>query len=113
MGIGSRLESSAFPIHGFRCESNELYFSQNPVDMAAVDIGARDNPPINDDLDNVFNYDVDNDLFKDVDISMDVAPKPTTGQNNEKGLFSGGLGLDEEIKVRKKRAPVAKLDENR
>ena len=81
--------------------------------MAGVDIGARDNPPINDDLDNVFNYDVDNDLFKDVDINMDVAPKPTAGQNKERAPFSGGLGLDEEIKVSKKRAPIAKLDETR
>lgn len=80
--------------------------------MAAVDIGARDNPPINDDLDNLFNYEVDNDIFKDVDINMDIAPKAPAGQDKDKSVF-GGLGLDEEIQVRKKRVPIAKLDETR
>ena len=81
--------------------------------MATVDIGARSDPPTNDDLDNVFNYDIDNDLFKDVDTNMDVAPKQNTILRKEKDILSGGLGLDEEIKIRKKRKPVAKLDEDR
>jgi len=80
--------------------------------MAAVDVGAGGVP--GDDLDDLFDYNVDNDIFRDVDTNMDVptntfttAPRP-----DEKG-FSSGLGLDEEIKVTKRRTPIAKLDENR
>ncbi|KAG8530064.1 uncharacterized protein KY384_005546 [Bacidia gigantensis] len=80
--------------------------------MAAVDVGVRNAPPINDDLDNLFNYEVDNELLRDVDTNMDVTPK---GQAKAKQQNSSGgiLGLDEEIKVTKKRAPIAKLDEAR
>lgn len=82
--------------------------------MAAVDIGARDVPPVLvDDLDNLFNYEVNDDLFRDVDTNMDVAPKQPPISRTDKGPFDSGLGLDEEIKVTKKRAPIAKLDEGR
>ncbi|KAL9125323.1 MAG: hypothetical protein Q9217_005455 [Psora testacea] len=79
--------------------------------MAAVDIRARDVPAGQ--VDNLFNYEVNDDLFKDVDISMDVAPSLPATLNKGRGTFDAGLGLDEEIKVTKKRAPVAKLDEGR
>ena len=81
--------------------------------MAAVDVGARNVPPVPvaDDLDELFNYDVD--VFRDVDTNIDVSTqqKPATvaGGNST----ASGLGIDEEIKVTKKRAPVPKLDENR
>ena len=82
--------------------------------MAAVDIGARDVPPEPvDDLDNLFNYEVDNGLFQDVDTNMDIASKQPTASRTDKGAFGGSLGLDEEIKFTKKRAPIAKLDEAR
>ena len=81
--------------------------------MAAVDVGMRDNPPINDDLDNLFNYDVDDDIYKDVDTNMDLAPKPGQPLSGGKKALDDGLGLEQEIKVRKTRQPVPKLDETR
>ncbi len=80
--------------------------------MAATDVGARNIPPVDDLDDNLFDYDV-GDVFRDVDTNMDVlaVQKPAAGTDGkEKGA---GLGIDEEIKVTKKRAPVPKLDENR
>ena len=91
----------------WRIVSSGLYIA-----MAAVDVGVRDVPPINDDLDELFNYDVDNDLLRETDTNMDVAPKQSTTSREKDGILDG-LGLDEEIKVTKKRAPIAKLDENR
>ena len=82
--------------------------------MAAVDVGARNAPPVNDDLDDIFNnYEVDPALFQDVDTNMDVAPKQAATHKPRDNVFDGGLGLDEEVKVTKKRAPIAKLDEAR
>lgn len=59
------------------------------------------------------------DLF-DYDIGLDdIQPQPTTqtltAPNAQKpsAADGSGLGLDEEVKVTKSRAPVAKLDENR
>ena len=81
--------------------------------MAATDIGARNVAPAPaDDLDDLFDYDV-GDVFRDVDTNMDI---PTSGKAiaRTEGKENGaGLGIDEEIKVTKKRAPVPKLDENR
>ena len=81
--------------------------------MAAVDVGARNVPPvpIADDLDDLFNYDVD--VFRDVDTNIDVSihKKPAAAADGKSNAT--GLGIDEEIKVTKKRAPVPKLDENR
>ncbi|KAI9726205.1 MAG: chromosome segregation in meiosis- protein [Chrysothrix sp. TS-e1954] len=64
-----------------------------------------------DDLDDLFNYDRQiGDVFRDI------------GQNNATGAANAAtvdltgsrdLGIDEEVKVRKPRAPVAKLDEER
>ncbi len=82
--------------------------------MAAVDVGARNVPPVPaaDDLDDLFNYDV-GDAFRDVDTNIDVsAPQePASGARGKENVAD--LGIDEEIKVIKKRAPVPKLDENR
>ena len=80
--------------------------------MAAVDVGTRNAPPVNDDLDDLFNYDVDNDLFKEVDTNMDVAREQPIASRS-KDLAGSGLGLEKEIKVTKKRAPIPKLDESR
>ena len=80
--------------------------------MAATDVGARNVPPIDDLDDSLFNYDV-GDLFRDVETNMDVpaTQKPVARANEmENGV---GLGIDEEIKVTKKRAPVPKLDLDR
>ena len=75
--------------------------------MAATNLGAPNVPPI-DDLDgSLFDYDV-GDVFRDVDTNMDVPA--VRADRKEDGA---GLGIDEEIKVTKKRAPIPKLDENR
>lgn len=53
------------------------------------------------------------DVFRDVDTNMDVPKRrkiPSAAQGID-GAF--GLGIDEEVKISKRRKPVAKLDENR
>ncbi|KAJ5806959.1 hypothetical protein N7474_010551 [Penicillium riverlandense] len=63
--------------------------------------------PTADDLNDLFNY----------DIGLDEVVPDTTAANNASNPpapgDSAGLGLDEEVKVTKKRQPVAKLDEAR
>lgn len=83
--------------------------------MAAVNLGARNNPPmLTDDLDDLFDYDIPADIFKDVDTNMELPNRPAKAPLGDAGKGKGrGLGIDEEIKVTKKRAPAAKLDEAR
>ena len=69
---------------------------------------------VGDDLDDLFDYDVNmNDVLREVDTNMDApaVQKPTaaTGSRDR----DVGLGIDEEIKISKPRRPVAKLDESR
>ena len=82
--------------------------------MAAVDVGARGGPPVPaaDDLDALFNNDVAN-VLEDVDNSANNAIHSRSAGRQNGIENSAGLGIDEEIKVTKKRAPVAKLDEQR
>ena len=81
--------------------------------MAATDIAARNfSHPLADDLDDLFDYDV-GDVFQDVDTNMDIPTREKTIARTEGKENGAGLGIDEEIKVTKKRAPVPKLDENR
>ena len=76
--------------------------------MAAVDVGARGAPPLASvEVDDLFDYGVPDDLLKD---AADGAGK--VGGANAKPT-DGNLGLDEEVKIAKKRAPIPKLDENR
>ena len=83
--------------------------------MAAVEVAARNNPPVsNDDLDDLFDYSVPADIFQDVDADMDAPKQASKTPLGDAGKErDGGLGIDEEIKVTKKRAPIAKLDEAR
>ena len=80
--------------------------------MAATDVGIRNVPPIDDMDDSLFDYNV-GDVFRDVDTNMDVPavqkPAPRAGAKED----GAGLGIDEEIKVTKRRTPVPKLDVNR
>ena len=63
-----------------------------------------------DDLDDLYDYSVDaEDVFRDFQPTMD-APLPNLAPTRPK---AADLGIDEEIQVAKKRAPIAKLDENR
>ena len=76
--------------------------------MAATNSGAPNVPLVVNDLDDsLFDYDV-GDAFRDADTNMNVPA--VKGERKEDGA---GLGIDEEIKVTKKRAPIPKLDENR
>lgn len=82
--------------------------------MAAVDVGARGNPPVStDDLDDIFDYDVPKDIFQDVNTNMDLPPLAARAPLGDASAAGVGLGIDEEVKVAKRRAPVAKLDESR
>ena len=81
--------------------------------MAATDVGARNALPAQaDDLDDLFDYDV-SDVFRDVNTNMDIPTSDKTMARTAGKENGAGLGIDEEVKVTKKRAPVAKLDENR
>lgn len=72
----------------------------------------RNVPPTDDIDESLFDYDV-GDVFRDVDTNMDVpaVPKPTTSTSGKENGAS--LGIDEEVKVTRKRVPVPKLDVNR
>lgn len=62
------------------------------------------------DLNDLFDYDVGLDDIKD------NAPQTTNADTSKPSARESsalGLGLDEEVKVTKKRQPVAKLDEGR
>ena len=62
--------------------------------------------------DSLFDYDI-GDVFRDVDINMDVPTMQKSAAKAEGNENGAGLGIDEEIRVVKKRVPVPKLDENR
>ena len=64
-----------------------------------------------DDLGDLFDYSADlPDAFQDTSEGPITNGNRTSGAADASGL---GLGLDEEVKVPRKRKPVAKLDENR
>jgi len=64
-----------------------------------------------DDLDDLFNYDVEDDVFVDYQPNMDAPP--AAAKTSSAAPKVADLGIDEEIQVVKKRKPIAKLDENR
>ncbi|KAL9094714.1 MAG: hypothetical protein Q9165_002984 [Trypethelium subeluteriae] len=70
--------------------------------------------PERDDLDDLLNYDASmDDVFKDTN---DESHATTKGiPESRRGAADGGadLGIDEEIKITKRRKPIAKLDEAR
>lgn len=74
----------------------------------------RANQPA-DELDDLFNYDVDiNDVSRGANTEAANIPARLNGRSNNNNDDLGlGLGIDEEIKIRKPRAPIAKLDEDR
>ena len=71
-------------------------------------------PPAGDELDDLFDYNVNlDDVFRDVDTNMNV-PKETSYFSRAKDTVNvDSLGIDEAVKIERKRAPVAKLDEAR
>ena len=75
-------------------------------------MATRSIPPNDDIDDSLFNYDV-GDAFRDVDTSMDVPLGQKPAIRTDGKMNGANLGIDEEIKVTKKRVPVLKLDDNR
>lgn len=66
-----------------------------------------------DDLDNLFDYHVDlENVFRDVDVNMDMPGGKQSAQSEPK-VNRPELGIDEEVKITRKRQPVPKLDEDR
>ena len=71
-------------------------------------------PPDGDELDDLFNYDaaMDN-AFNSLDTNKTVTARQESSNHPNVNGEKEGLGIDEEIKIVKKRQPVAKLDEPR
>lgn len=53
------------------------------------------------------------DVFRDVDTNMDVPARRKISTTAQAIDSTFGLGIDEEVKISKKRKPVPKLDEKR
>jgi hypothetical protein len=93
--------------------------------MSSLTMARPDNaePERNDALDDLFAYDKSwDDVFENNDRSDDAPAKHSSSDNRNGrnarplsgGAVGGGaLGIDEEVVITKKRAPVAKLDESR
>lgn len=65
-------------------------------------------------LDDLLDFDTNNDdIFRDVDISMDLPSRGKPSLHSENIKDVSGLGIDEEIQVQKKRKPIVRLDEHR
>ena len=79
--------------------------------MPALEI---DKKQTGDDLDDLYNYDIDaDDAFRDFDADLTVPKSKETSKKPNAGTVDDVLGIKGEVKVAKKRAPVAKLDEAR
>lgn len=53
------------------------------------------------------------DIFRDVDTNMDVPSRRKASSGADISNIISGIGIDEEIQVKKKRKPIPKLDESR
>lgn len=77
----------------------------------------RPSAPPGDELDDIFNYAANmDDVFRDVDTNMRPSARednPSQARNTSHTNNADSLGIDEQIKVTKKRAPIPKLDEGR
>lgn len=77
--------------------------------MANANVSERGSSPTAGDLNDLFDYDIGLDEI----IPDNNAPNTYNTKASGTGDSALGLGLDEEVKVAKKRQPVAKLDEGR
>ncbi|OQE80768.1 hypothetical protein PENNAL_c0044G10586 [Penicillium nalgiovense] len=77
--------------------------------MANANVSERGSSPTAGDLNDLFDYDIGLDEI----IPDNNVPNTTSTKASGTGDSALGLGLDEEVKVAKKRQPVAKLDEGR
>ncbi|KAJ5964621.1 uncharacterized protein N7479_004497 [Penicillium vulpinum] len=77
--------------------------------MANANVPEQGSSPTAGDLNDLFDYDIGLDEI----IPDNNVPNAHSTKASGAGLSALGLGLDEEVKVAKKRQPVAKLDEGR
>ena len=83
----------------------------NPVPTHAGDIPTNGRGPHDELEDDLFNYNPNvGEPFRDAGANNTTAPTSGNTVNVEEDR---GLGIDDEVKVRKPRRPVAKLDEDR
>lgn len=67
-----------------------------------------------DTLEGLLDFDINNnDIFRDVDISMDLPSRGKSPPRAENSKDLSDLGIDEEIQVQKKRKPIVQLNEHR
>lgn len=80
---------------------------------ARIENNAAASPP-GDDLDNLLDEDMTlDDIFKDVDTDMRASKPSSFPVRSKEKNHNDILGIDEAVKVEKKRAPIAKLDQER
>lgn len=71
-------------------------------------------PAAGDELDDLLDYDFTlDDIFKDVNTNMQAPKEATKTSKANNSNKPDSLGIDEEIKIERKRAPIPKLDEAR
>ena len=82
--------------------------------MATVDVGARESASISaaNELHDLLDHHV-GDIFSDVDTNVNAPMQRTSPVKTGEQANTAGLGIDEEIKVTKKRTPVPRLNEDR
>ncbi|OCL07780.1 Swi3-domain-containing protein [Glonium stellatum] len=82
--------------------------------MAPRSPTTRSIPHDGDELDDLFNYDATmDDAFNSLDTDKTVTGRQELNNRPNANGEKEGLGIDEEIKIVKKRQPIAKLDETR
>lgn len=96
----------------------QLRYSPVVRDMATPAAKPVAAPVPRDELDDLFDYNVTlDDVFRDVDTNMHAptAPRATAipSRTKKDSHKVDSLGIDEEVKVQRKRTPIPKLDEER
>lgn len=71
------------------------------------------NNPTRDTVDALFDETDEEDPFRDFDFDADTRTLQKRKADSDSDKENGDLGVDEQIKITKKRKPTAKLDEDR
>lgn len=93
-----------------------LQNSLSAFNQKRIRMPSRVSPPPaqGDELDDLFNYDAGmDDVFKDLDGTKKGSSRQESTNSRTATSNAAALGIDEEIKVAKKRQPIAKLDDAR
>jgi replication fork protection complex subunit Csm3/Swi3 len=81
--------------------------------MAPLNASRAPASPSFDDNDDLFNSADIDEIFREVDTSTKIDIHDTKPSKNDSKDLGATLGIDEEVKVTKKRKPIAKLDDAR